>query len=83
MSKAKVVLSPDVDVDRLLQLMEDKYKDKNPITIDGIKIEFESAWVHLRKSNTEPIIRVYAEAYNEEAAQSLTNKFIKEIKGFY
>ena len=83
MSKAKVVLSPDVDVDRLLQLMEDKYKDKNPITIDGIKIEFESAWVHLRKSNTEPIIRVYAEAYNEEAAQSLTNKFIKEFKGFY
>jgi phosphomannomutase len=63
--------------------MEDKYKDKNPITIDGIKIEFESAWVHLRKSNTEPIIRVYAEAHNEEAAQSLTNKFIKEIKGFY
>ena len=83
MSKAKVVLSPDVDVDRLLQLMEDKYKDKNPITIDGIKIEFESAWVHLRKSNTEPIIRVYAEAYNKEAAQSLTNRFIKEIKGFY
>ena len=83
MSKAKVVLSPDVDVDRLLQLMEDKYKDKNPIIIDGIKIEFESAWVHLRKSNTEPIIRVYAEAYNEEAAKSLTNKFIKEIKGFY
>jgi phosphomannomutase len=83
MSKAKVVLSPDVDVDRLLQLMKDKYKDKNPITIDGIKIEFESAWVHLRKSNTEPIIRVYAEAYNEEAAQSLTNKFIKEIKEFY
>ena len=83
MSKAKVVLSPDVDVDRLLQLMEDKYKDKNPINIDGIKIEFESAWVHLRKSNTEPIIRVYAEAHNEEAAQSLTNKFIKEIKGFY
>ena len=83
MSKAKVALSSDMDVDELFKQIKNQYKDKNPITIDGVKIEFETAWVHLRKSNTEPIIRVYAEAHNEEAAQSLANRFVNEIKGFF
>ena len=83
MSKAKVALSSDMDVDELFEQIKNQYKDKNPITIDGVKIEFETAWVHLRKSNTEPIIRVYTEAHNEEAAQSLANRFVNEIKGFF
>jgi phosphomannomutase len=72
-----------MDVDELFKQIKNQYKDKNPITIDGVKIEFETAWVHLRKSNTEPIIRVYTEALNEEAAQSLANRFINEIKGLF
>jgi phosphomannomutase len=83
MSKAKLALSSDMDVDELLEQIKNQYKDKNPITIDGVKIEFETAWVHLRKSNTEPIIRVYTEALNEAAAQSLANRFINEIKGLF
>ncbi len=83
MSKAKVALSSDMDVDEILKQIKNQYKDKNPITIDGVKIEFETAWVHLRKSNTEPIIRVYAEAHNEKAAQILANRFINEIKEFF
>ena len=83
MSKAKVALSSEMDVDKLFKKIKNQYKDKNPITIDGVKIEFETAWVHLRKSNTEPIIRVYTEAHNEEAAQSLANRFVNEIKGFF
>ena len=83
MSKAKLALSNDMDVDDLFKQIKNEYKDKNPITIDGVKIEFETAWVHLRKSNTEPIIRVYSEAHNEEAAQSLANRFVNEIKGFF
>mgnify|MGYP003683737731 FL=1 len=59
MSKAKVSLSKGMDVDRILKKIEKKYSQKNPSTIDGVKITFESTWVHLRKSNTEPIIRVY------------------------
>ena len=82
MSKAKVALSSDMDVDELFEQIKNQYKDKNPITIDGVKIEFETAWVHLRKSNTEPIIRVYTEGHNEEAAQSLAYRFVNEIKGF-
>ena len=83
MIKTKVALSSDMDVDELLNQIRNQYKDRNPITIDGLKIEFETAWVHLRKSNTEPIIRVYTEAHNEEAAQSLSNRFINEINGFF
>ena len=83
MSKAKVALSGDMDVDELFKQIKKKYKDKNLTTIDGVKIEFESTWVHLRKSNTEPIIRVYSEAHNEDAANSLANKFVNEIKEFF
>ena len=80
MSKAKVNLSPGMDVDAILSEMEKKYRVHKPITIDGVKIEFESSWVHLRKSNTEPIIRVYTEAESESAADSLAQRFVKEIQ---
>ena len=83
MSKAKVALSGDMDVDELFKQIKNQYKDKNLTTIDGVKIEFETTWVHLRKSNTEPIIRVYTEAHNEDAAISLANKFVNEIKEFF
>ena len=80
MSKAKVSLSEGINVDALLKKMEKKYSENNPNTIDGVKIYFRSSWVHLRKSNTEPIIRVYAEAKNEKKANELAQRFLKEIE---
>jgi phosphomannomutase len=56
------------------------YKNEDVITIDGVKINFETEWVHLRKSNTEPIIRIYTESTSQEAADRLANKIIEEIK---
>lgn len=79
-SKNKIELTPDTDVDGILEAMEKKYKN-NPInTIDGVKIEFENEWVHLRKSNTEPIIRIYAESETLATAEHLANKIISDIK---
>ncbi len=79
-SKNKIELTPDVDVDEILEAIEKKYKN-NPInTIDGIKIEFENEWVHLRKSNTEPIIRIYSESATLATAEHLANKIISDIK---
>lgn len=80
MSKAKVSLAPEMDVDLILNKIEEKYSDNDLTTIDGVKIEFKSSWVHLRKSNTEPIIRVYTEAIDEKEAGELAQKFLKEIK---
>ena len=80
MSKAKVSLSEGMDVDALLKEVEKKYSEKNPDTIDGVKIAFESSWVHLRKSNTEPIIRVYTEAKNQKEANELAQRFLREIE---
>ena len=60
--------------------MEKKYKSEQITTIDGLKIDFEEGWVHLRKSNTEPIIRIYAENKSEREANLLANKIIQEIK---
>lgn len=78
-SKNKIELQPSIDVDKILDAIQDKYKS-NPInTIDGVKIEFEKEWVHLRKSNTEPIIRIYAEAESETTADNLANKLIQDI----
>lgn len=80
MSKNKIELTPEMDVDMVLEEVKDKYK-KQPInTIDGVKIEFEKSWVHLRKSNTEPIIRIYAEADSESKADTLAKKIITDIK---
>ncbi|MBX0334038.1 phosphoglucosamine mutase [Pontibacter sp. HSC-14F20] len=79
-SKNKIELTPDVDVDDVLQQMQERYA-KQPInTIDGVKIEFDKEWVHLRKSNTEPIIRIYAESESNATAEHLANKIIADIK---
>ena len=60
-AKNKIELTPDIDMDSLLNAMEEKYKSERINRIDGLKIEWESDWAHLRKSNTEPIIRLYVE----------------------
>jgi phosphomannomutase len=79
-SKNKIELTPSIDVDKVLEEIEKKYK-KQPInTIDGVRIEFEYEWVHLRKSNTEPIIRIYAESDLEVKADNLAKKMIADIK---
>ncbi|WP_299525891.1 phosphoglucosamine mutase [Winogradskyella sp.] len=80
MSKKKIQLTPELDVDAILSAIESNYSDENITTIDGVKIDFADCWVHLRKSNTEPIIRIYTEAQSQEAADSLANRFIAEIK---
>lgn len=79
MSKKKLALQPDMDVDALLQAMADQYQDEELTTVDGVKIDFEDSWVHLRKSNTEPIIRVYTEAGSQEAAEALAERMMAEI----
>lgn len=79
-SKNKIELTPEVDVDEVLRQMQERYA-KQPInTIDGVKIEFDKEWVHLRKSNTEPIIRIYAESESNATAEHLANKIIADIK---
>ena len=60
--------------------MEDKYSNENLTTIDGVKIDFAECWAHLRKSNTEPIIRIYTEAKSQKEADTLAEKIISEIK---
>ena len=80
MSKNKIELTPQIDVDAILIAMTDKYKDEDITTIDGVKIDFAENWVHLRKSNTEPIIRIYTEAATQEKADVLALKIIEEIK---
>ncbi len=81
-SKNKIQLSPKIDVEKILKQFKDNYEKQDVAlnTIDGIKIDFESEWVQLRKSNTEPIIRVYAESKTEESADKLAAKIITEIK---
>lgn len=78
-SKNKIQIEPERDIDKLLLLIKDEYKYAQLTDIDGIKIELEQEWVHLRKSNTEPIIRIYAEAPTREKAEKLANEVIKEI----
>lgn len=79
-SKNKVELTPETDVDAILEGVKNKYQ-KQPInTVDGVKIEFYKEWVHLRRSNTEPIIRIYSESENESTATNLANKIIADIK---
>ena len=80
MSKKKIQLTPQLDVDKLLKAMELKYADEEINNIDGVKIDFDDNWVHLRKSNTEPIIRIYTEAKSQEEADLLADKIISEIK---
>jgi phosphomannomutase len=80
MSKKKIELTPDLDVDGILKAMEKRYQNEQLTTIDGIKIDFSESWVHLRKSNTEPIIRIYTEAKSQVEADTLADKFISEIR---
>ena len=80
MGKKKIELTPDIDVDLLLTKMEKEYQTEDISTIDGVKIDFENNWVHLRKSNTEPIIRIYTEAFSQEEADRLGDEMIEKIK---
>jgi phosphomannomutase len=79
MSKNKIELTPKIDVDAILVAMTEKYKNEDITTIDGVKIDFADNWVHLRKSNTEPIIRIYTEAASQEKADTLALRIIDEI----
>ena len=79
-SKNKIELTPDIDVDNVLKTMAEKYKNQPVNTIDGVKIEFGNEWVHLRKSNTEPIIRIYSESQSMEKANELAQRIINDIK---
>jgi len=79
MSKKKIQLTPSLDVDAILKAMEEKYASEEITTIDGVKIDFPENWVHLRKSNTEPIIRIYTEAKTQETADKLADRFISEL----
>ena len=79
MSKNKIELTPQIDVDKILENIATKYQEEEISIIDGIKIDFETEWVHLRKSNTEPIIRVYTESTSQENADNLAERIMKEI----
>ncbi len=78
-SKNKMELTEDIDIDDLFKKMEEKYSQYDISTIDGLKINFEDEWVHLRKSNTEPIIRIYSESDSETKSDHLSNSIINEI----
>jgi phosphomannomutase len=80
MAKEKIELSVSINPDQILKKLGEKYADEQCTTIDGLKIDFEESWVHMRKSNTEPIIRIYTEAKTEALAQHLAKRFIEEIK---
>lgn len=79
-SKNKIELTPDIDVDSILVKMKQKYKHEQVTDIDGVKIDFADRWVHLRKSNTEPIIRIYAEAPSMDEADHLAQTIIQDIR---
>jgi phosphomannomutase len=79
-SKNKIELTPNIDTDKVLTQVEQRYAKQPVNTIDGVKIEFDKEWVHLRKSNTEPIIRIYAESDSNATAEHLAQKIIADIK---
>ena len=79
-SKNKIELTPNIDVDNILNKMAQAYANEEVDTTDGVKIYIGKEWVHLRKSNTEPIIRIYSESKNAEAADALAKRIITEIQ---
>ena len=79
-SKNKIELRPGIDVDLILEKIEKQYRNEQVSTIDGVKIDFAEKWVHLRKSNTEPIIRIYSEAKDPETADILARQLIRDIE---
>lgn len=80
MSKKKLNLNPKFNFNQLIKLVKSKYGNQKISTVDGVKIDFPSSWVHLRMSNTEPILRIYSEAKTQEEADELANDFISEIR---
>ena len=82
-SKNKIELTPEIDVDAILSAIKSRYSEDRVNDIDGVKIDFEECWVHLRKSNTEPIIRIYTEAKSMAEAEALAKRFISEIEQLY
>ncbi|MBQ0739781.1 phosphoglucosamine mutase, partial [Aquimarina celericrescens] len=80
MAKEKIELTPDLNVDSLLNKIQEIYKDEDITTIDGVKIDFPENWVHLRKSNTEPIVRISTEAKRQKEADELAQRFISELE---
>jgi phosphomannomutase len=80
MAKEKIELTPDLDVDKVLEAIAKTYQTEDMTTIDGVKIDFKENWVHLRKSNTEPIIRIYTEAKSQDKADNLAKRFISELR---
>ena len=80
MAKKRIDLTPEIDIDALLKEVQQRYAKEEINTIDGVKIDFVDKWVHLRKSNTEPIIRVYSEAHTKEEADQIANEVIQVIQ---
>jgi phosphomannomutase len=81
-SKNKITLDEKMDLDKVLGKVKTKYKNQQINTEDGIRIDFEKDWIHLRKSNTEPIIRIYSESQSQTTAEKLAEKMIADIKAF-
>ncbi|MBK8557289.1 MAG: phosphoglucosamine mutase [Lewinellaceae bacterium] len=79
MHKTKIPMSPDIDLAKIFVALEQKYRNERINTVDGLKIDFEEGWVHLRPSNTEPIIRVYAESHSTVIAENLAKKIINDM----
>ena len=80
MAKNRIDLTPGIDVDAILAKVKELYKDEEINDIDGVKIDFPDKWVHLRKSNTEPIIRVYSEAHTQEEAEEIARRVMKVVE---
>ncbi len=80
MAKQKIELQPDMDVDAILETFKSRYQHEKLNDIDGIKVDFAESWVHLRKSNTEPIIRIYTEAKSQQEADTLADRMIAELQ---
>ena len=78
--KKKIELTKEVDVNKILEGVQKKYKNQPINTIDGVKIEFDYSWVHLRRSNTEPIIRIYSESDSMATADNLAKKIMDDIR---
>ena len=80
MAKTKIERSPDINLDKIFTALKDKYRKEQLNTEDGLKIDFESGWVHLRPSNTEPIIRIYSESGSQVIAENLARKIMQDIQ---
>ena len=79
-TKNRIDLKPEMNIDAILDSVKKHYSNEKITDIDGVKIDFPTSWVHLRRSNTEPIIRVYSEASTEEEANKLAEEVIEQVK---